>query len=189
MQQAINPPGAPDTFEALFREHYKGLHAYATTILKNEDAAEDVVQNNFMRLWKMREGGKMPDSPAAYLYRAVYNESLNILKHEKVKMAHQQYTLHSAPGESAAAGGDLRALEARLDAALRELPEACRSIFQMSRFEDLKYREIADRLGISVKTVETQMGKALRMLRLRLAEHLPAALVWALLYGYAFFSN
>ena len=190
MQQAIKPQKPPDTtqsFEVLFREQFKGLHAYATTILKDEDAAEDVVQNTFLKLWNMWETRNIPEAPAAYLYRSVYNESLNILKHQQVKKAHQQFTLHTASGEAARSAGNLRELEAKLDAALRELPEQCRTIFQMSRFEELKYREIADRLGLSVKTIEAQMGKALRILRLKLADHLPAALIWALLYGYSIY--
>ena len=192
MQQAFKPQKPPDTahsFEALFREHFKGLHAYATTILKDEDAAEDVVQNTFLKLWNMWESRKIPDVPAAYLYRSVYHESLNILKHQQVKKAHEQFTLHSSAAGSNASAGNLRELEAKLDAALRDLPEQCRTIFQMSRFEELKYREIADRLGLSVKTIEAQMGKALRILRLKLADHLPAALVWALLYGCFFYLN
>lgn len=186
MQQALQPPMPLDStasFESLFRQHFKELHSYATTILKDEDAAEDVVQNTFLKLWKMWENRNIPESPAAYLYRSVYHESLNILKHQQVKKAHEQFTLHTSSAESGPAVGNLRELEAKLDAALRDLPEQCRTIFQMSRFEDLKYREIADRLGLSVKTIEAQMGKALRMLRLKLADHLPAALVWLLLYG------
>jgi len=180
MQQAMvpeKPSRSPDLFESLFREQYKGLHAYATTMLKDELAAEDVVQNTFMKLWKMHERDSMPDSPAAYLYRSVYHESLNILKHQKVKMAHEQFSLHTSTEAASSTESELRALEARLDAALRELPEGCRTIFQMSRFEELKYREIADRLGLSIKTIEAQMGKALRILRLKLADHMPAALI------------
>jgi RNA polymerase sigma-70 factor (ECF subfamily) len=64
-------------------------------------------------------------------------------------------------------------LEQRLEKALRELPEQCRTIFQLSRFDELKYKEIADKLGLSVKTVENQMGKALRLLRLKLVDFLP----------------
>ena len=72
-------------------------------------------------------------------------------------------------------------LEKKIHSAMNELPEQCRTIFQMSRFEDLKYREIAERLGISVKTVETQMSKALRILRTRLAEYLPV--IWLFIIG------
>jgi RNA polymerase sigma-70 factor (ECF subfamily) len=192
MLQALTPQKQARTdqfFEGLFREHFKGLHAYATTVLKDDVAAEDVVQNTFMRLWKMNKEGNFPDAPAAYLYRSVYHESLNILQHQKVKMAHEQATLHHAATGSTATISNLREIEAQLDAALRDLPEQCRTIFQMSRFEELKYKEIAERLGLSVKTIEAQMGKALRILRGRLIEHLPAVLVWFLLFGHFIYLN
>ena len=116
----------------------------------------------------------------AYLYRAVYNESLNYLKHEKVKMAYQSHANHSMDKhESAEDQANVKQLEQRIQTAMNELPEQCRTIFQLSRFEELKYREIADRLGISVKTVENQMGKALKVLRTKLVEYLPV--LWLLL--------
>ena len=68
-------------------------------------------------------------------------------------------------------------LEQQLHQALRDLPEQCRTIFQMSRFEELKYQEIADRMGLSIKTIENQMGKALKLLRLKLVDFLPAAIL------------
>jgi RNA polymerase sigma-70 factor (ECF subfamily) len=186
MLQALKPQklahSSGTSFEVLFKEHYKGLHAYATTITKDEEGAEDIVQNTFVKLWKMWEAGQIPESPAAYLYKSIYHESLNVLKHNKVKMAHEQYTLHTSSDQSLSSGTQLRELESKLDAALQDLPEQCRTIFQLSRFEELKYREIAERLGLSVKTIEAQIGKALRILRLKLADHLPAALVWLLLY-------
>jgi RNA polymerase sigma-70 factor (ECF subfamily) len=116
----------------------------------------------------------MHTSLTAYLYKSVYHESLNYLKHRKVRMA---YTMHAARQknevENTSSRVQLAELQERIDAALKDLPEQCRTIFQMSRFEELKYQEIADRLGLSVKTVENQMGKALRILRLKLADYLP----------------
>jgi RNA polymerase sigma-70 factor (ECF subfamily) len=76
----------------------------------------------------------------------------------------------------------LKQLEEKLDQALKELPEQCRTIFQMSRFEELKYLEIAGKLGISVKTVENQMGKALKLLRLKLVDFLPVLMLFLLHY-------
>ena len=193
MLQALKPqklPGSLSSFELLYKEHFKGLHSYATTMLKDSQAAEDVVQNTFMKLWKLYEAGNSPESPAAYLYRSVYHESLNQLKHAQVKMAHQQSVLHGASESSPSSSlAHVREIEAKLEEALRALPEQCRTIFQMSRFEELKYREIADKLGLSVKTIEAQMGKALRLLRGALSEHLPAILVWFLLYGDQIYPN
>ena len=109
------------------------------------------------------------------MYRAVYNESLNYLKHQKVQSNYQQYFNHAMKNENDAAGKklSLKELEGKLHTALNDLPEQCRTIFQLSRFEELRYREIAERLGISVKTVENQMGKALKILRTKLVEFLP----------------
>lgn len=163
-------------FEALFKDHFKGLHAYAITIVKDEAVAEDIVQQTFFRLWEKRDTMNEINSLTAYLYRSVHNESLNYLRHVKVKSAYRQFTVQQMNDKehTAAQRVGLKELEQRLDKALKELPEQCRTIFQMSRFEELKYREIADRLGLSVKTIENQMGKALKLLRAQLVDYLPA---------------
>jgi RNA polymerase sigma-70 factor (ECF subfamily) len=79
--------------------------------------------------------------------------------------------------EHAGKGLQLKELEGRLAEAMNDLPEQCRTIFQLSRFEELRYREIADRLGLSIKTVENQMGKALKILRVKLVDFLPLTLL------------
>lgn len=164
-------------FERMFKTYFKSLHGYACTIMKDEVIAEEMVQNVFYKLWEKKENIQQMQSETAYLYRSVYNECLNYLKHDKVKMAHQAHTLrHSSEADNGADTTSLRELEQKIDNALKELPEQCRTIFQMSRFEELKYREIADRLGLSVKTVENQMGKALKILRIKLVEYLPILL-------------
>ncbi|MBO9684756.1 MAG: RNA polymerase sigma-70 factor [Flavisolibacter sp.] len=161
-------------FEQVFKTHFKNLHAYACTIIKEEAAAEEVVQQVFFKLWERSKALSISGSVAAYLYRAVYNESLNYLKHQKVKSNYQQYFNHTMKNENDAGKKlSLKELEGKLHKALNELPEQCRTIFQLSRFEELRYREIADQLGISVKTVENQMGKALKILRTKLVEFLP----------------
>ena len=166
-------------FEDVFKTHYRSLYAYAFTLLKDEMAAEEAVQNVFYKLWERSEALHISGSVAAYLYRAVHNESLNYLKHLKVRSEYQLHVSHRAGQEndSASKGMQLKELEDRLRQALTDLPEQCRTIFQMSRFEELRYREIADRLGISVKTVENQMGKALRILRLKLVDFLVLCLL------------
>lgn len=182
MQLDITGTGISETaFEQVFKSHFKSLHAYACTILKEEAMAEEMVQQVFFKLWEKKEQVNIQQSIHAYLYRAVYNECLNYLKHQKVKKAHQSHTLHTADAASEQASRKLAAkeLEAKIAEALNQLPEQCRTIFQMSRFEELKYREIADRLNLSVKTIENQMGKALKIMRMQLIEYLPA--LWALL--------
>jgi RNA polymerase sigma-70 factor (ECF subfamily) len=168
------------TFEQVFKTHFKSLHAYAFTILKDPDEAEEVVQQVFFRLWERSENLSIEGPVAAYLYRAVHNESLNLLKHEKVKSTHRLHVAYSMKNETDQASKKVTSgeLEKKLHAALNELPEQCRTIFQLSRFNELKYREIADRLGISIKTVENQMGKALKLLRVKLVDFLPFILLF-----------
>ena len=165
-------------FEHVFKEHFKSLHSYAYTIVKDDIMAEELVQNVFYKLWEKKGQIEVNQSITGYLYRSVHNESLNHLKHLKVREAHQAYVKHQPQGSNNAAEQiKLRDLKRHLDKALSELPEQCRTVFQMSRFEELKYQEIADRLQISIKTVENHMGKALRLLRQKLADFLPALLL------------
>ncbi|HVW59616.1 MAG TPA: RNA polymerase sigma-70 factor [Puia sp.] len=166
-------------FEHVFKHYFKNLHRYALTIIQDHDQAEDIVQNVFYKLWDKIEALHFPDSLAAYLYRAVYNESLNHLKHKKVRRTYQTHITHSMKDQTDGAQRKVmfRELERRLQTAINELPEQCRTIFQMSRFEELRYLDIAEKLGISVKTVENQMGKALKQLRVKLLDYLPLILL------------
>ena len=161
-------------FERVFKTYFKNLHAYAFTILKDEAEAEEMVQQVFFKLWDRADRLSLSGSIAAYLYRAVHNESLNLLKHRKVRAEHQLHVVHTMKDRADNAPGKMmsKELETKFQAALNDLPEQCRTIFQLSRFEEMKYREIADKLDISVKTVENQMGKALKILRLKLVEFL-----------------
>ena len=138
-----------------------------------------MVQNVFCKIWERKGQLAIETSLIAYLYRAVYNESLNHLKHQKVRMAYQAHATYQMNQQTDSASKKilLGDLEQKLRKAMSELPEQCRTIFQMSRFEELKYQEIADRLGISIKTVENQMGKALKQLRSKLVDFLPLLLI------------
>jgi RNA polymerase sigma-70 factor (ECF subfamily) len=163
-------------FERVFKQHFKSLHAYACTIVRDDVMAEELVQNVFCRLWEKTEQISIRESLSGYLYRSVYHESLNYLKHLKVREAYQAYAVYQMENSYHTPDHlEFRQLEERLDIALRELPEKCRTIFQMSRFEQLKYQEIAERLQLPVKTIENQMGKALKLLRTKLADFLPAS--------------
>ena len=166
-------------FEQVFKSHFKNLHAYAYAILKDEDEAEEVVQQVFFKLWERSHNLTFSGSIAAYLYRAVHNESLNVLKHQKIKTGHQLHIAYSMKNKSEHIHGKIheKQLENKLRDALNELPEQCRTVFQLSRFEDMKYREIADKLEISVKTVENHMGKALKFLRTKLVDFLPLLVI------------
>lgn len=166
-------------FEQVFKANFKALHAYAFTMLKDEMAAEEMVQNVFCKMWERMENVSISGSVTAYLYRAVYNESLNYLKHQKVRSNYQLHISYQMKNETENASKklSLKELESKLQAAMNDLPEQCRTIFQMSRYEELRYREIADKLDISVKTVENQMGKALKILRAKLVDFLPLTVI------------
>jgi RNA polymerase sigma-70 factor (ECF subfamily) len=170
--------GDEATFEKVYKHFITPLHVYAISILKDEDTAKGMVQNVFMRLWERKERLNFSGSIKAYLYGAVYNECLNNLRHQKVKVNHQQHVLYITKDKfDEGTGMELLDLKEKLQQALNDLPEKCRTVFQLSRFEELKYQEIADELGISIKTVENQMGKALKTLRLKLVDYLPL-IVW-----------
>lgn len=162
------------TFEQVFKTHFKRLHSYAFTILRDEVEAEEIVQQVFFKLWDRNENLSLTGSVSAYLYRAVHNESLNYIKHQKVRSNHKLHVAYSMKNEVEHPAKKVMTgeLEKKIHSALNELPEQCRTIFQLSRFDELKYREIADKLGISVKTVENQMGKALKLLREKLVDFL-----------------
>ncbi|OOQ58662.1 RNA polymerase sigma-70 factor [Mucilaginibacter pedocola] len=171
---ALLKEGDQRVFEQVFKTHFKNLHSYAYTFLKDDELAEEVVQNVFCRIWEKRGQLKTDGSIKAYLYRAVHNESLNYLKREKVKANFEVYytgQMEQQEGESAEKVMATE-LEQRIRQALNELPQQCRTIFQLSRFEQLKYQQIADHMGLSVKTIENQMGKALKLMRAKLAEFL-----------------
>ena len=177
--------GVEDLFEQVFKSHFKSLHAYACTIMRDPMPAEEIVQNIFLKLWEKKEDITIKENISVYLYRAVHNESLNYLRHRKVRSAYQSYAMRQhkqTEQEKPAEKVVMKELEKKLEIALQELPEQCRTIFQLSRFEDLKYREIAEKLGLSVKTIENQMGKALKLLRLKLVDFLPTILLFITLF-------
>lgn len=162
-------------FEKLFRTHYKPLCTYAWSFLNEKDESEEVVQSVFIRVWDKRNTLFIETSFQAYLYRMVRNACLNVIKHARVKKEHVKHemaggeTMHEGVTQSLIASE----LEGRIAEALKKLPEQCRIVFQLSRFEELKYAEIAEQLDISVKTVENHMGKALKLMRVYLKEYLP----------------
>jgi RNA polymerase sigma-70 factor (ECF subfamily) len=154
--------------------------------MRDPTPAEEIVQNIFVRLWEKKEDLTIRENVSGYLYRAVHNECLNYLRHQKVRVAYQSYAMRrhkQSEQEKPAEKVVMSELEKKLETALRELPEQCRTIFQLSRFEDLRYRDIAEKLGLSVKTVENQMGKALKLLRLKLVDFLLSVILFITLYN------
>ncbi len=168
--------GDADAFDAIFRSLYPQLVGLAEGMLRQRAVAEETVQDVMLELWRRRESLTLEESLRAYLFRAVRNRALNHLRHEKVERRGEPFAA-SEPSSPPSAQAALE--DEEIDAALREavgaLPERCREVFELSRVRGLRYAEIAAAMGISVKTVEAQMGKALRLLRERLAPWLPGA--------------
>jgi len=171
-------------FENVFKMYFKELHAYAFLFLKDTAAASEAVQQVFYKIWERRENISIHISVKAYLYKSVYNECMLLVKKLKRTDAFLEHTLYMNKNRragTAAAKLESNELELKLHAALNELPEQCRIIFQMNRFEGLKYAQIAAAMNLSVSTIENQMGKALKRLRKSLAEFLPLLifLLWS----------
>jgi len=171
--------GDETAFEMIFKSHYEPLCNYAYSFLQDRDEAEETVQATFLNVWEKKERIVIETSLKAYLYRAVRNSCLNVIKHAKIKKKHSDeagLTLESS-SDSVSQSVISSELDQKIGDALMALPEQCRLIFKMSRFEELKYSEIAAQLNISIKTVENQIGKALKIMRVHLKEYLPILII------------
>jgi RNA polymerase sigma-70 factor (ECF subfamily) len=167
-------------FELLFRAHYTRLCNFAQSYVPDLDTAREIVQEVFVNLWNTRDTISPDKSVISYLYTSVKNRCLNWLRDQN---KFRSYVLDIELEESYFfTERDLlheSDVNRRIEQALGKLPEKCRQVFEMSRFEELKYKEIAEKLGISVKTVEVQVSKALRILREELKELL-MIIIWLL---------
>ncbi len=167
-----------NTFEMVFRDYYKPLVRYGNTFLKDSDETEDVVQEVFVSLWEKRTELDIHTSIRAVLYKSVQNACLNKIKHFKVRSAYAEDWKATQQVEETSDSVQVNELNDRIQLAIDNMPEQCGRIFKMSRFEQLRYQEIADELGLSVKTVENQMGKALKIVREELKDYLPLLILF-----------
>ena len=161
------------TYKALFRRYYPSLIFYATRLV-GEEEAEDVVQDVFVELWKRKDHIEIGDQIQAFLYRAVYTRALNVLKHRSVEegycVAMEEINQRRAEFYQPDNNEVIRRIEDK------ELPDKCKEVFKLSYLHDMKNKEIADILGVSLRTVEAHMYKALKYLRGRLDP------LWAILF-------
>lgn len=159
-------------FELVFNEYYGTMVLYAARFMDTREEAEEVTQEVFVKFWEKCDTLSPDSSIKSYLYRSVHNSCLNAIKHEKVKDSYRQYMIQfmESHGNDTNDDEDPDLLRERIVKEIDNLPPRCSEIFKLSRFEGLKYQEIAEHLGISVKTVEVQMGKALKVLREKLGD-------------------
>jgi RNA polymerase sigma-70 factor, ECF subfamily len=162
-------------FEGLFKSFFAELTIYAARFVEDRENAEEIVQDIFFNLWNNRLKLNINTSIKAYLYTTVRNTCLNLIKHKKVESKYREYFSRQLHEDELQPEDwmDGNELQEKITATIEKLPPERKKVFVMSRFDNLKYKEIAEKLDISVKTVENQMGKALKFLREELKEFLP----------------
>lgn len=176
--------GDQKAFEKAFKTYAKPLHAYGYTLLNNSHIAEEMIQDLFLKIWEQREALQIHTSLKAYLYRSLHNDCMNHIRHLKVKRNYEDTVNKEGSGQKQYQPInrlEVKEIQQKLRTGLSKLPEACRTVFQLSRFEHLTYREIASQLGLSIKTVENQMGKAFKILRGELQDYLVLILLLILI--------
>lgn len=159
-----------ESFARYYREHYAAFFLMACGYVRDARLAQEIVNDVFIKLWKDGARLRIDSSLKAYIYRAVINRSLNALdKHKRDRNNRKEWSRHREPGFQSRQI-EVNELEIRLYKAIDQLPEQCRKVFKMSRFGEMKQQEIADRLGISIKTVKNHITYALRRLNSALGD-------------------
>jgi len=183
MPQQLQPentghfPG-PASFEATFRAHCAGLCEFVYAYVRSREIAQELVQDLFLRLWELQGTATAPPLTKPYLYTAARNRALRYLRHHRVEARWEARAAVEAERAAPGADEELRYGEVAEGAAraIESLPERCRLVFTLSRHQHLTYAEIAKTLDISISTVETQMWRALKILRAKLSPYLLVAI-------------
>jgi len=165
-----------EDFEKIFRRYYKPLHGFAFSYVKQAQQAEDIVQSVFLNIWAQRKSWNPPGTVKHYLFVAVRNEALNIIRHDQVVDDAEEEVVQRFR-ELKQTGPidldpDIEELQKAIQKGIERLPDQSRKIFLLSRRSGLTYSEIAEVLDISINTVGTQMGRALKYLRNHLSDYM-----------------
>lgn len=154
-------------FEQLFRVGFNPLRSFCKKLVHVNEVAEELVSEVFFKIWNNRKAIVIASSPKSYLYTAVRNISFDHLRKEKRYTLTNLESVLGVPCDyfDPQKRSEFAELQERVDKAIAKLPKQCRLVFQMSRDQGLRYSEIAEKLNLSVKTIETQMGRALKSLR------------------------
>ncbi len=167
--------GNEKIFQEIFNTYYEPLCRFSLNRLENQEEAEELVQDVFVKLWIKREELLIQQSLKAYLYRMVQNRIINRSEHNKIRKIHQQHVL-SNQHENSVSENDFHEEELNNLAAMavESMPEKRRQVYELSRKKGLKYSEIAEKMGISIKTVEVHLSKALDHMRVYLKDYIVA---------------
>lgn len=162
----LNRASTISVLESIYRDYYEGLCRQVYILVRDANISEDIVQEVIVEIWNKKDQLNIQQSLEAYLKRACKNRALNYLRDQKVKWEDEsELFLVEDSNISSEQQMTYEELEQEICFCIDHLPEKCKLVFTLSRFEDMSYLEIADNLGISVKTVENQISKALRILR------------------------
>lgn len=158
--------GREKAYHSLFNEYYAVLSVFAKKYTGDLDSAKDIVQDVFVNIYEQRENLNIHTSLKSYLYQSVRNRSLNYLKHIQIDQKHKSNILYTSKDENDCNDKMLEAeLEAKIYTIVSALPKQCQNIYNLSRVQGLKTKEIAEQLNISIRTVEKQISNALKALR------------------------
>jgi len=164
--------GDEKAFEILFHKYYGYMCLYASKIIQDDGSAEEIVQDFFVKLWEKREYLNIETSLNSYLFRSVKNLCINYFQHNKTKLRHARHILSEVENNFSDDDNYPEIdLSIKIEESINSLPEKRKEIFRLSRQDGLKYHEIATKLNISIKTVETQMSLAIKTLREKLKNY------------------
>ncbi|MCF8275012.1 MAG: RNA polymerase sigma-70 factor [Flavobacteriaceae bacterium] len=158
--------GDKQAFKTIYDNNIVGLIAFINGYTKSKPQAEDIVQETFIKLWKVRETLDLNISIKGFLYKTAYNSFIDNHRKKKRELKMLDNWMHTRLMELTMEDEDIKGKKIKLMIkAIEELPPKCKEIFVLSKFEHLKYSEIAKKLNISIKTVEAQMGRAFSLIR------------------------
>lgn len=167
--------GHDKSFEVLFKRYYTDLCNYVFGLVGDEEAAKDLVNECFVKIWDIRQYIRIEKTFRVYMFSFVHKRSLNYLRHRNIQLKHVQeeqerntFEINFDSTDNPLHQLELEELKERISTAIDSLPEKCAEIFRLSRFENKSYNEIATQLNISITTVRTQMSRALEKLRMAL---------------------
>lgn len=164
--------GDERAFQVLFRKYYPAMCHFARQYLNDAELAEETAQDMFVKIWEKRDSLNIQSSVKHYFFRSIRNHCLNQIQHEKIKKQYASMVIESANQEIVSEQYYMEVdLVQRIEKCIDSLPPKRQEIFRLSREQGMKYKDIADTLNISVKTVEAQMGFALKYLRDELKEY------------------
>lgn len=163
--------GDVDVYECIFKEYYRPLVVFALKYINNAETAREIVQDFFVKLYEKRHSVNIDTSLKSYLYKSVYNACLNYISQNEMRNRH--FKNMALQTEDSVIDDQVAAVELqnRIYECIESMPEQCKKIFKMNRFEGLRNEQIAHKLNLSKRTVETQISKALRILRKKLNDY------------------